>query len=205
MRTKHQTFSVLKAAEGAPEGSFEAVFSTFGIVDADGEVVMREALEPHDGKEIPIVWGHNWQGPAIGKGTIEVDQDRARILGQFNMQTDAGREAHGTVKFMGGLQEYSWGFGVTEIDSVEIDGTGYPAITGVEPIEVSPVLVGSNPETGTLDIKGTACPTCGQALRRTSGSDLTIIVDNSNADADAKAAALKEVELAAVDIAAIGL
>ena len=196
MRNKSLSGSIqLKTDDGSPDGSFEAVFSTFGIVDADGEVVTHGALKPHDGKAIPLVWGHDWHGPAIGKGTIAVDADRARILGTFNLASSVGRDAYETVKFMGGLQEYSWGFGVTDIDTIEIDGKAYPAITGVTPIEVSPVLVGSNPKTGTLDIKSGMCPTCGQMVGKSDEVD----------DLAAIAAELLEVELAEVELASIGL
>lgn len=199
MRNKSVSGSItLKGDDSPTPGAFEAVFSTFGIVDADGEVVVREALEPHDGKEVPVVWGHDWFGPPVGKGKIAVDQDRARIVGEFNLASSQGRDAYETVKFMGGLQEYSWGFGVTEIDSVEIDGQSFPAITGVDPVEVSPVLVGSNPETGTLDIKGAKCPTCGHV--KSDADDET-----NDDDSAALAAELVELELAEVDLASIGL
>lgn len=137
-------------------GSLDAVFSTFGVVDADGEVVTYEALLPWDGKQVPMVWGHDWRSldAQVGKGTIVVEPTRARIVGQFNLATQAGRDAYETVKFNGDLQQYSWGFGVTDSTlRPTADGTVVPHITGVIPYEVSPVLVGSNPITGTLAIR----------------------------------------------------
>ncbi len=201
MHPKAKSFAASFKDDDASKGAFEAVFSTFGIVDADGEVVAKSALEPHHGKEIPIVWGHDWHGPAIGKGTIEVDDDRARIRGQFNLGSTAGKDAYETVRFMGGLQEYSWGFGVTDIGATEVDGDTYPEIRGVEPIEVSPVLVGSNPQTGTLDIKDGVCPTCG--ARKGASNDEQD--DDDDAERDRLIAARKQYELAQVEIADLGL
>jgi hypothetical protein len=60
---------------------------------------------------------------------------------------------------MGSLQEYSWGFRVTETQpNKQIPGYD---ITAAEVFEVSPVLVGANQYTETLAVKGAACPTCG--------------------------------------------
>lgn len=139
------------------QGTLDAVFSTFGNVDADGEVVTREALLPWDGKSVPMVWGHDWRSldAQIGKGTIRVDQGQARIDGQFNLNTPAGRNAYETVKFNGDLQQYSWGFQVTQTEyRIAPDGASRTHITGVVPYEVSPVLVGSNPITGTVAVRG---------------------------------------------------
>ena len=36
-------------------GEFEAVFSTFDVVDLDGDIVKRSAIT--EGQKIPLLWG----------------------------------------------------------------------------------------------------------------------------------------------------
>lgn len=149
-------------AELEEAGQLTAVISTFGVVDSDGDVVTASAFT--DGQEVPMVWHHDWAQP-VGKGRIEVQQDRALFHGSFFMQTQAGKEAYERVKAMGFLQEYSWGFRITEAHQ-DVPPEGQSAvrnwmlpdgkvqyITGAEVFEVSPVLVGANRQTGTLAIK----------------------------------------------------
>lgn len=136
--------------DGAPDGSLEAVFSTFDIVDSDGDIVAASAFT--DGQAVPLTWAHDWTQP-VGKGVIRVLPDRAVFAGQFFLDTAAGREAYQTVKNMGDLQEYSWGFRVLDSDYAERDGQDVRVITKAEVYEVSPVLVGANRQTGTLALK----------------------------------------------------
>lgn len=136
--------------EGAPDGTLEAVFSTFDIVDSDGDIVAASAFT--DGQQVPLTWAHDWTQP-VGKGVIRVMPDRAVFAGQFFLDTAAGREAYQTVKNMGDLQEYSWGFRVLNSDYAERDGQDVRVITKAEVYEVSPVLVGANRQTGTLALK----------------------------------------------------
>lgn len=151
---KHFRDVELKAGDEA--GSLRAVFSTFDIPDRDGDVVRASAFK--NGQSVPMVWAHDWSRP-VGKGVIRVEKDRAVFDGQFNLATEAGREAYEAVKFAGDLQEYSWGFRITDTqDNTAIRGFD---ITGAEVFEVSPVLVGANQYTQTLAVKGAACPMCG--------------------------------------------
>ena len=160
-RTQHKSVKALLKEDA---GQLTAVISTFGVVDSDGDVVEPSAFT--QGQEVPMVWAHDWASP-IGKGTINVQADRAVFEGAFFMNTQAGREAYERVKAMGDLQEYSWGFRITESE-VRAAPPGFEGvrtwhgdgkvqyITGAEVFEVSPVLVGANRQTGTLDIKSLA-------------------------------------------------
>jgi hypothetical protein len=74
----------------------------------------------------------------------------------FFLDTTAGLDAYRTVKAMGDLQEWSWGFRVTDADYGEMDGATVRYIKGAELYEVSPVLVGANRDTATLAIKAAA-------------------------------------------------
>lgn len=148
-RTKSVTTPAALKADGS-EGSISAVFSTFGVVDGDGDVLVREAFT--DGQAVPMVWAHDWQRP-VGKGTIRTDPKRAIFDGRFFLDTTAGRDAYLTVKAMGSLQEFSWGFSILDATDEVRDGAPVRIITKAEVFEVSPVLVGSNRETYTLAIK----------------------------------------------------
>ena len=139
------------AQEGQEEGSLEAVISTFDILDHDGEMVAASAFK--DGQELPMVWSHDWS-KLIGKGTIRVDTDRAVFNGQMFMDTVAGVEAFRLMRGLGSLQQFSWGFRVTNAETVEHQGQQVRRILETEAYEVSAVLVGSNPQTGILAIKG---------------------------------------------------
>lgn len=136
---------------GSADGAVEAIFSTFGVIDSDQDIVLASAFTP--GQQVPMVWAHDWQRP-VGKGSVRVERDRAVLDGQFFLDTTAGLDAYRTVKAMGDLQEWSWGFRVTDADYGEQDGATVRYIKGAELYEVSPVLVGANRDTATLAIKG---------------------------------------------------
>lgn len=149
METKHVTTRATWKADGG-EGTLEAVFSTFGVVDRDGDLVEAGAIP--NGQKVPMVWSHDWTR-MIGKGVTRVDTDRAVFDGNLFMDTEAGRDAFNTMKAMDDLLEYSWGFRVLDADFVERDATLVRVIKRVELFEVSPVLVGAGMNTGTLSLK----------------------------------------------------
>lgn len=148
--TKHLSTAATLKEGGDEAGHLEAVISTFGVVDGDGDVVEATAFTP--GQSVPLVWSHDWNKP-IGKGTIGVTDKHAIFSGRFFMDTQAGQEAYRTVKAMGDLQEYSWGFRVLDSDFAERDGQDVRVIKRTEMYEASPTLVGANRQTGTLSIK----------------------------------------------------
>lgn len=148
-RTKSITTPAeFKAEDG--EGSLSAVFSTFGMVDSDGDVLTPEAFT--DGQSAPMVWSHDWSRP-IGKGVVKVEPERAIFRGKLFLDTTDGLDAFRTIKAMGDLQEYSWGFRILDAEPGERDGMPVRYITKAELFEVSPVLIGANRETYTLAIK----------------------------------------------------
>lgn len=152
MDTKHvaSTFD-LKAT--SKNGDVTAVFSTFDVIDSDGDVVLASAFT--DGQEVPLVWSHDWTKP-VGRGVIRVEPDRAIFDGRFFLDTQTGTEAYRTAKGMSDLQELSWGFRVLKSEMGEKDGRRVRFIQEAEVFEVSLVLVGANRETGLLAIKTAA-------------------------------------------------
>jgi HK97 family phage prohead protease len=145
--------AMLEAKAGAEPGSVQAVFSTFGVVDSDGDIVLATAFT--DGQPVPMTWAHQWTLP-VGKGAVRVLDNAAMFDGAFFLETDAGAEAYKTVKAMGNLQEWSWGFRVIDAAFEQRDAQLIRVIKAAEVFEVSPVLVGAGVGTYTAAIKGHA-------------------------------------------------
>ncbi len=139
------------------EGKVEAVFSVFNEVDSDGDVVLPNSIKSGYGeKGVAMVWAHDWKD-VVGRGEIVEDGDKAVFRGQFIMDTERGRDAFNTVKAMGDLQQWSFGYevddyevGMFKKDNQEIE---VRYLKNVKVWEVSPVLVGANQNTSTLSVK----------------------------------------------------
>lgn len=142
----------------ADQGLVEAVFSTFNVIDHDGDVLLEGAFE--DGAKVRIsAYGHrSWMGALpVGRGTIRAEKDRAVLEGQFFLSTEAGKETFEVIKQMDELQEWSYSLDDVETALVsdlpdELQGA-YRAIRKVMVMEVSPVLAGASLGTETLSVK----------------------------------------------------
>lgn len=132
------------------EGAVRAVFSTFDVIDADQDIVLASAFT--HGQEVPMVWAHDWSRP-VGKGAVLVEEHQAVFDGAFFLDTAAGLDAYRTVKAMGPLQQWSWGFRVLDASYEERDAEWVRVIKRAEVYEVSPVLVGAGVGTHTQSVK----------------------------------------------------
>jgi HK97 family phage prohead protease len=179
----HKTLSAFELKDGAEEGSFVATFSLFNVPDRDNDVTLPGAFTA--GIEVPVAaWGHRWNEPAVGKGTIVTDDRRAQIVGRFFTETSHGADAYRTVKAMGRLQQWSYGFDVVDAEPGEFQGRLVRFLKRLYVHEVSPVLVGAQGLTHTDSIKRTpgaasdplskarlvarhraSCPACQAGLR----------------------------------------
>jgi phage head maturation protease len=151
-----QQTKALRAVEikDASQGLIQAVFSTFDVIDRDGDVTRKSAFR--NGAPVRIsAYNHaSWEGALpVGKGTIRVTDNEAVLEGQFFMNTTAGRDTFEVVKAMGELQEFSYGFHVTDSEPGEVEGKSVRIIKGVDVAEVSPVLLGAGVGTRTLAVK----------------------------------------------------
>lgn len=149
-----KTFAVpvtLKA-DSDQTGAFRAVFATLNVIDRDGDVTVKGAFS--EGQEVRIArWGHNWSDLPVGKGVIHSDAGEAWVDGQFFMDTDHGAETYKTVKNLGSLQEWSYGFDVTKWSMGEFNGQQVRFLEGLDVFEVSPVMLGAGVDTRTEVIK----------------------------------------------------
>ncbi len=140
---------ILKAEK---DGAFRAVFSTFDVIDHDGDVPRAGAFK--DGAEVVVgSWGHKFDELPVGKGVIHVGEREAAIDGAFFLDTGPGKDTYQTVKNLGPLGEWSYIFVVTKQSFGEIEGRQVRFIEGVDVFSVDPVLVGAGIDTRTTAIK----------------------------------------------------
>lgn len=152
----------VKAADET--GVIEAIVSVFNNVDAGKEIVREGFFQKSIEQKLPKgVWAHDWKQP-IAK-TLEAKElhpgdpmlpDSLKelggtyIKGQFNLDTQRGREAYSDIKF-GIIDEFSIGYKVVK-EGKDKD-TGARELIEGEWKEWSPVLVGMNDQTRLISIK----------------------------------------------------
>lgn len=150
-----KTFTGL-TVKAADKGEVSAVFSTFNVVDHDGDVTLPGAIK--DGTEVVIsAYGHSshWEKLPVGKGVIRTTDTEAILEGLFFMDTTHGRDTFNTVKGLGPLGEWSYSLQDVSSKSGEIDGQPVTYLESIGKIkEVSPVLMGAGINTRTLGTKG---------------------------------------------------
>lgn len=138
----------------ADAGLVEAVFSTYDVIDSDGDVTLRGAFK--EGQEVRIsAWNHgSWGGALpVGKGVIRDTDAGAVMEGRFFLDTASGREHFAVVKALGPLQEWSYGYEVLESESGEHEGQSVRFLKVLDVTEVAPVLKGAGVDTRTLVVK----------------------------------------------------
>jgi hypothetical protein len=138
-------------------GEVEAIVATLGVVDKDRDVILPGAFPPGGSKVKLSGYRHDIiteDAPPAGKGVIFERDGKAVFAGKFFMSTQRGREAFFTTKEMGEDGEWSFGFPrdvkVGELTEEWKAKGAKRIITGILPIEASPVLVGAGQGTGTL-------------------------------------------------------
>ncbi|MEV1245097.1 HK97 family phage prohead protease [Nonomuraea sp. NPDC049750] len=136
------------------KGEVRAIFSTFNAIDSDRDVTRPGAFT--DGAEVPIsAYGHtSWSGMLpVGKATIRQTSKQAILEGRFFMDTAAGRDTFTTVKELGELGQWSYGYDPVEYSFGEFEGQRVRFLDALKVHEVSPVLVGAGVGTRTLSAK----------------------------------------------------
>lgn len=136
------------------KGLVKAVFSTFNVIDAHRDVTPAGAFT--DGEEMPISsYGHaSWDGALpVGKGTIRQTSKEAIFEGQFFLDTTAGADTFKTVKQLGALGQWSYGYDALDYSYGDFDGQKVRFLNKLRVLEVSPVLQGAGINTRTLAAK----------------------------------------------------
>lgn len=156
METKNLSVEVKDAAEG----KVGAVFVTFGVKDHDGDIIEAGAIG--DQKVRVSSFGHaSWGGALpVGVGTVTEKGDEAIAELEFFMESTVGRDHYETVKGLGDLGEWSFGFDILDesAPSEEQRQAGVSRILKKLRVhEVSPVLKGAGINTRTTDVKCDSC------------------------------------------------
>jgi HK97 family phage prohead protease len=174
MMHEHKSFGIKGLKADDQTGLIQAVVAVFSNVDSGNEQILPGFFTKSIARKLPKgVWMHNWDQP-IAK-TIEAREllpgdpllpaslkglGGAYIKGQFNLDTQRGREAYSDIKF-GIVDEFSIGYKVLK-ESVD-KNTGARQLIEGDWKEWSPVLVGMNSETQLLSIKSTPAAGTGHA------------------------------------------
>ena len=140
MRKDFSVPITLKESDGDKPGEFEAIFSTFDVVDLDGDIVRRSAIT--DGQRVPVLWAHDSRKMPVATGVISTTEKHAIIKGVF-IDSTIGRDAHATIKETADLQELSWGFSILKAQDVTEDGETHRELLETKEHEVSFVLRGA--------------------------------------------------------------
>jgi HK97 family phage prohead protease len=161
---ERKSYPITELTHDDATGVIEAFVSVFNNVDAGKEIVRQGFFQKSIERKLPKgVWAHDWKQP-IAK-TLEAKEvapgdpslpDNLKTLGgtyikgQFNMDTQRGREAYSDIKF-GIIDEFSIGYSVVR-ESKDED-TGARELLEGDWKEWSPVLVGMNDQTQLVSIK----------------------------------------------------
>ena len=137
-------------------GHVEAVFSVFGNVDFDGDIVMAGAVA--DGTEIVVsAWNHaSWQPGVLplGRGVIRTSDAAATVVSDF-FNTSAANDTLEVLRGLGEMCQWSFGFRIIDAEHVNVDGgKRVQLLHQLDVTEASPVLLGSNPLTRTVSVSG---------------------------------------------------
>lgn len=138
----------------AEKGTVSAVFSTFDVIDKDGDVTSKDAIT--DGAEVVIsAYGHqsHYGALPVGKGIIRTTDTEAILEGQFFLDTAVGKDTFTTVKNLGPLGEWSYSLHDVKAHPGEFDGQQVNFLDSIFVKEVSPVLRGAGVNTRTLGVK----------------------------------------------------
>lgn len=138
-------------------GEIEAVVATLGVIDRDGDIIRPGAIK--SGTKVKVsAYRHEamYGARPVGAGTIAVEDNRAVFRGRLFLKTAEARETFEVLKELGADQEWSFGYiikGHEVPDEAERKQGAYRILTKLEPIEVSPVLMGAGLGTGTRSVK----------------------------------------------------
>jgi len=126
-------------------------------IEQESDIIAKGAVP--QGQPVKIAaWGHKWDNLPAGKGKIYERGNELIVDGEFFMDTQAGVETYKTVKNLGDLQEWSFGFEILQSHEDSRNGKTVRVLDSLNVFEVSPVLVGAGVNTRTTAIKSKKSP-----------------------------------------------
>lgn len=141
----------------AKEGDFLVAFAKLGVVDKDRHITEPGAFPV--GREVPVsAYGHtSWPQRGarlpVGKSVIAEEGGFGKAVGGFFLDTTQGKDTYLTVKHLGPLQEWSYGYKTLAARRGKDASGPVLHLTKLDVRELSPTLVGAGVETRTLGIK----------------------------------------------------
>ena len=143
-------------------GIVQAYVNTMGVPDYDGDIIDPNAFNSSlvEPIHIPVLAGHD-HGSIVGKVLeahphhIGGEEYKLFARMQMNLETQGGREAFSNIAG-GFVREWSVGFNIPSADAVVYDRGGQKAIRRImalDWVEVSSVIRGASPATGTIAAK----------------------------------------------------
>ena len=167
--TRHKAFTLASfkaAGDGEAEGTFEALISVFGNVDADGDRVRPGAFAKDlkgwqaSGDPIPVVWSHHWENPDAHIGYVDPtnarEVDAGLVMkGRLDVDKPFARQVYDLLKARR-VKEFSFAYEVVSEAKSKADGAN--ELSELKLIEVGPTMKGINPATQLLDVKARPAP-----------------------------------------------
>lgn len=133
----------VKSIDGAEDGTFEGILSTYGNIDEVGDVCEKGCFDASlamEGAKRPLLWQHDTTQP-IGSFEAYTDETSLRIKGRINLEVARGREAYALLK-AGDLDGASIGYLAEDYD---YDRDGIRHLRQVRLLEGSLVTFPANP------------------------------------------------------------
>jgi len=171
MERKNALLSQVKVIDES-QGIVEAFTNTMGAIDLDGDIIEPYAFDQsiYANLPIPALVGHDPNqvvGKVVDARPVEMGDGTAKLWTriQFNMDTQAGRDAFSNVKG-GYVREWSVGFNIPAgaLRTVREAGKTVRRIANLDWVEVSSVLRGASPGTGTIAAKAAGAGARKEAL-----------------------------------------
>lgn len=164
---KHRVFS-LKSFKATDEalGQFEALVAVFNNVDRVGDMIIPGAFEDtlkswqEKGAPIPVIYSHEWDNLDAHIGEVleakEVEEG-LWVKAQIDLEEEFAKRVFKKMQ-RGTLRQFSFAYDVQESAQVDRGEKETPRFINelrrLDLLEVGPCLVGMNPDTQLLDLKG---------------------------------------------------
>lgn len=154
--TLEQKFFRGLRVKSEPEGIVSAIVATPGAVDHDREIIEPGAIER--ARAAVSDWGHNSLRDKQPVGVADVRPEKGRVVADIRlfMGTQRGRDTFEVLREMGELQEFSIGFRTLAErppTDAERQRGAVRVLTKLQVIELSLVLQGAQPGTGTVSVR----------------------------------------------------
>lgn len=155
---------------GGKPGEFEAIVSAFGVLDSQGDIIDQGAFAKSlaewviKGRNIPVVWSHQWTDPEsfIGEYTsAEETEQGLKLKGVLDIADNPRAARVHKLMTAGRIVEFSIGGAVRDWELVEKDGDVEFHLTDIDLWEAGPCFKGANPETELMSVKSDGTFTAG--------------------------------------------